>query len=153
MRPSVPTPSIVTLQILMGVTCAILADFTENFERIRNEKSSEYPSNQGGEISKRLLGRNIGCKDNNPLMGFNRVYFPLMIVALKSRSTALYRRNPPLYRTLFSAIIAMHTMNLYITQVRCVEFGIRFINYLKKNQNAPRPSEHPPVRGKKCQNV
>ena len=25
--------------------------------------------------------------------------------------------------------------------------------YLKKNQNAPRPSEHPPVRGKKCQNV
>ena len=23
----------------------------------------------------------------------------------------------------------------------------------KKNQNAPRPSEHPPVRGKKCQNV
>ena len=22
--------------------------------------------------------------------------------------------------------------------------------YLKKNQNAPRPSEHPPVRGKKC---
>ena len=25
--------------------------------------------------------------------------------------------------------------------------------YLKKNLNAPRPSEHPPVRGKKCQNV
>ena len=25
--------------------------------------------------------------------------------------------------------------------------------FLKKNQNAPRPSEHPPVRGKKCQSV
>ena len=25
--------------------------------------------------------------------------------------------------------------------------------YIKKNQNAPRPSEHPPVRGGKCQNV
>ena len=25
--------------------------------------------------------------------------------------------------------------------------------YLKKNRNAPRPSEHPPVRGKNCQNV
>ena len=25
--------------------------------------------------------------------------------------------------------------------------------YLKKNQNAPRPSKHPPVMGKKCQNV
>ena len=25
--------------------------------------------------------------------------------------------------------------------------------FLKKNQNAPRPSEHPPVRGKNCQNV
>ena len=24
---------------------------------------------------------------------------------------------------------------------------------LKKNQNAPRPSEHPPVMGEKCQNV
>ena len=24
---------------------------------------------------------------------------------------------------------------------------------LKKNHNAPRPSEHPPVWGKKCQNV
>ena len=28
------------------------------------------------------------------------------------------------------------------------------VNCLKKNQNAPKPSEHPPVRGKnKCQNV
>ena len=29
----------------------------------------------------------------------------------------------------------------------------RLSYYLKKNLNAPRPSEHPPVRGKKCQNV
>ena len=27
------------------------------------------------------------------------------------------------------------------------------VYFLEKNQNAPRPSEHPPVRGKKCQNV
>ena len=27
------------------------------------------------------------------------------------------------------------------------------LTFLKKNLNAPRPSEHPPVRGKKCQNV
>ena len=26
-------------------------------------------------------------------------------------------------------------------------------DFLKKNQNAPRPSEHPPVMGGKCQNV
>ena len=26
-------------------------------------------------------------------------------------------------------------------------------SFLKKNQNTPRPSEHPPVRGEKCQNV
>ena len=25
--------------------------------------------------------------------------------------------------------------------------------FLKKNQTAPRPSEHPPVMGEKCQNV
>ena len=31
-------------------------------------------------------------------------------------------------------------------------FSLSFI-FLKKNLNAPRPSEHPPVRGKKCQNV
>ena len=28
-----------------------------------------------------------------------------------------------------------------------------FPGFLKKNQNAPRPSEHPPVMGEKCQNV
>ena len=28
-----------------------------------------------------------------------------------------------------------------------------FMSLLKKNQNAPRPSEHPPVREEKCQNV
>ena len=34
-------------------------------------------------------------------------------------------------------------------------FGLKicFRLSLKKNQNAPRPSEHPPVRGEKCQNV
>ena len=31
--------------------------------------------------------------------------------------------------------------------------GTYYTDCLKKNQNAPRPSEHPPVRGKKCQNV
>ena len=31
--------------------------------------------------------------------------------------------------------------------------GGRCLLFLKKNQNAPRPSEHPPVKGKKCQNV
>ena len=31
--------------------------------------------------------------------------------------------------------------------------GIGLDMYLKKNQNAPRPSEHPPVREEKCQNV
>ena len=35
-------------------------------------------------------------------------------------------------------------LELYVCFVFCC---------LKKNQNAPRPSEQPPVRGKKCQNV
>ena len=38
-----------------------------------------------------------------------------------------------------------------------VSFTVPFFIFsgisLKKNQNAPRPSEHPPVRGEKCQNV
>ena len=34
------------------------------------------------------------------------------------------------------------------------ESGRNFMSKgLKKNLNAPRPSEHPPVWGKKCQNV
>ena len=32
-------------------------------------------------------------------------------------------------------------------------FGVVVHCCLKKNQNAPRPSEHPPVWRKKCQNV
>ena len=35
----------------------------------------------------------------------------------------------------------------------CFFFPRRDGAFLKKNLNAPRPSEHPPVRGKKCQNV
>ena len=34
-----------------------------------------------------------------------------------------------------------------------VQRKISYTTCLKKNLNAPRPSEHPPVRGKKCQNV
>ena len=34
-----------------------------------------------------------------------------------------------------------------------ITFSLVVIGFLKKNQNAPRPSEHPPVMGKKCQNV
>ena len=30
---------------------------------------------------------------------------------------------------------------------------VEFLCRLKKNQTAPRPSEHPPVMGEKCQNV
>ena len=32
-----------------------------------------------------------------------------------------------------------------------LKYNIRW--YSKKNQNAPTSSEHPPVRGEKCQNV
>ena len=48
-----------------------------------------------------------------------------------------------------------------IAQSKCARAGSLAIadqpqvaqTYLKKNLNAPRPSEHPPVRGGKCQNV
>ena len=37
---------------------------------------------------------------------------------------------------------------------RCVQIFLSIVHVcLKKNQNAPRPSEHPPVMGGKCQNV
>ena len=34
-----------------------------------------------------------------------------------------------------------------------LKLNVVYTVYLKKKLNAPRPSEHPPVRGKKCQNV
>ena len=46
------------------------------------------------------------------------------------------------------------------SELRCQNFDLVKIREiiprnpcLKKNQNTPRPSEHPPVMGKKCQNV
>ena len=41
----------------------------------------------------------------------------------------------------------------YISVRYTQDLVLSFFWFLKKNQNAPRPSEHPPVRGKKCQNV
>ena len=48
--------------------------------------------------------------------------------------------------------------NPIIDQLMCAIFSHTPTNggvyhCLKKNQNAPRPSEHPPVMGEKCQNV
>ena len=43
----------------------------------------------------------------------------------------------------------MYTSILY----NIINCHARVFCCLKKNLNAPRPSEHPPVRGKKCQNV
>ena len=70
------------------------------------------------------------------------------------------------------SLIALHLLGIFIFLVRrkpsCrdsnsrpnVSEGYEVTNCatgatdcLKKNQNAPRPSEQPPVRGKKCQNV
>ena len=41
-----------------------------------------------------------------------------------------------------------HTRNLELTQLCYIGFGIGF-----KELNASRPSEHPPGKGGKCQNV
>ena len=49
----------------------------------------------------------------------------------------------------------LKTLNRRFLVVYCniENFGKTLQTYLKKNLNAPRPSEHPPVWGKKCQNV
>ena len=45
----------------------------------------------------------------------------------------------------------IHTLNM--SKIRASMVGCNTSMYAKKNMNASRPSEHPPVRGKKCQNV
>ena len=48
----------------------------------------------------------------------------------------------------------VHTGGEYAVLLKCVhDDSMKEIGCLKKNQNAPRPSEDPPVRGEKCQNV
>ena len=47
-------------------------------------------------------------------------------------------------------IYTLHGFILFLSDVPAWRL---IICILKKNLNAPRPSEHPPVRGKKCQNV
>ena len=53
-------------------------------------------------------------------------------------------------------VIAASLQVTMMDQLMCASYStssaIIFI-FLKRNQNAPRPSEHPPVMGKKCQNV
>ena len=57
---------------------------------------------------------------------------------------------------LYTYIINRHAMTPKPQSRNTVSLGVQ-LDYrrviLKKNQNAPRPSEHPPVGGKKCQNV
>ena len=57
----------------------------------------------------------------------------------------IYLTNPNFLLVCFFPIVISQAIIRYIAQYMCC---------LKKNQNAPRrPSERPPVRGKKCQNV
>ena len=43
---------------------------------------------------------------------------------------------------------------MYVCMYVCIFIKLHItVLYLKKNQTTPRPSEHPPVMGKKCQNV
>ena len=53
---------------------------------------------------------------------------------------------------LLVSLIALLIVDSLRSKVKFYKRDIR-IYCLKKSQNAPRPSEHPPVRGEKCQNV
>ena len=56
-----------------------------------------------------------------------------------------------LIEILFCEIVATKLVMKLLEIIR--RNGVKPTGFLKKNLNAPRPSEHPPVRGKKCQNV
>ena len=50
-------------------------------------------------------------------------------------------------------IAAGSSAGTVFTKTSSIQSMYPYLRTLKKNLNAPRPSEHPPVRGKKCQNV
>ena len=62
--------------------------------------------------------------------------------------TSLARKSTPRNRSSLIAVRNFQRVSLGIQSE-----GYKKAYLKKKNQNAPRPSEHPPVRGKKCQNV
>ena len=59
-------------------------------------------------------------------------------------------RVPPLVQNMFCSNVRQQFLN---ENLNAVVNLLSIKTFLKKNLNAPRPSEHPPVRGKKCQNV
>ena len=59
-----------------------------------------------------------------------------------------YERSDLCAEIIIIIIIITYTTNASSAEVASREF----VTCLKKNQDAPRPSEHPPVRGEKCQN-
>ena len=77
--------------------------------------------------------------------------------------TSLY--NPPLLRLYFQVNKDVWAFLHYVEDIYLVvlfvspqilnpdPMNLPLLLLFKKNMNAPRPSEHPPVRGKKCQNV
>ena len=53
----------------------------------------------------------------------------------------------------YSVIAPFFLSFLFRFVMRIILLSLELCRCLKKNQNAPRPSEQPPVMGKKCQNV
>ena len=70
-------------------------------------------------------------------------------ITVRSEAERVINHNLPVCHRLTEVIGVQHCR----PYGACSWARIRRLSCLKKNQNAPRPSEHPPVRGKKCQNV
>ena len=72
-----------------------------------------------------------------------------------SKPQGSFERVVPWQITMDQLIFASlsHTHYWYEVDIHAESTGGTNVQYWKKHQSTPRPSEHPPVRGEKCQNI
>ena len=96
-------------------------------------------------------------------LSFCRFIFILLLLGLCRRSSDLFLSSRPrtglatTYITGYFKKNHIEARSVLISTVLLSTFVLSVLQavfmFLKKNQNASRLSEHPPVRGKNCQNV
>ena len=68
-KPSLPSALLRVARVLLCV--CVMHPFSK--KDLNASKPSEHPPNKGGELLKRLVGGNIGCKNKKLFITFNRV--------------------------------------------------------------------------------
>ena len=91
---------------------------------------------------------------NGPTARWNRYFYQLVVGTGATSGVELWRRRyHPKGDGCYLSTDKLRMCVLSTAAVASLSLPLCVCVSLKKNQNAPRPSEHRPVRGEKCRNV